>query len=69
MFKQEDKNISYTVDGVYEWIVAAVTHGQPVTCEKYNIDVSIPETKQEQFITTDIYVNNISQTHIIIWVK
>jgi hypothetical protein len=33
---------THAVDEVDEWVVAAVAHGQPVTCEEDDVDVAVP---------------------------
>lgn len=39
---------SYAVDGVDEWIVATVTHRQPMTCKENDIDVAVPRINKEK---------------------
>ena len=38
---------SYAVDGVDEWIVATVTHRQPVTGKENDIDVAVPRINKK----------------------
>ena len=38
---------TYAENAIYNWVVAAVAHGKPVTTEENNVDVSISAKMNE----------------------
>jgi hypothetical protein len=37
---------TYIINAVYEWVVAAVTHREPITTEPDYVNISVPATRQ-----------------------
>lgn len=33
---------TYVVNSINKWIVARITHCQPIAAEEYNVDIAIP---------------------------
>jgi hypothetical protein len=46
--ENEHRLFSYAVDGIDEWIVATVTHRQPMTRKENDIDVAVPRINEKR---------------------
>lgn len=46
---------TYVIYSVDEWIIAAITHCEPVTAEPYDIDVVVPVYKQKKTSLNEIF--------------
>ena len=48
---------TYTDNAIYNWIVATVAHGKPMTTKENNVDVSISAKMDEDQLIYEAYID------------
>ena len=59
---------TYAENAIYDWIVATVAHGKPMTTKENNVDVSISAKMDENYLIYEAYIDSARNTQkCIIW--